>query len=320
MIIFLYGSDSYRLKQAKDDIIGRYKSKYKSGFNLFNVDLSEISGPDLLEEALKSSSFFSEHKLIISKNIFAKKNSADLMASCIKKYEIADISDITLLVFEDSLEKEIIVKNKELFKLLSDKTNVVRVFEPLEETKLHGWIKKEFEVRGCSAGLTVVKKLINAAGNDGWSLINEIEKLAAYRQRGEIGEGDISMLVSAKTDLNIFNLIDAIGSRNNKKAVELLYCELKSGRDPYYILTMITYQFRNILIVSGLFEKGFSHVEIAKKSGLHPFVIKKVLANINRFKTADLKRIYTQLLGTEIGFKNGQMNIEDSLYGLFFSS
>ena len=95
-----------------------------------------------------------------------------------------------------------------------------------------------------------------------------------------------------------------------------MYCELKIGREPYYILTMIIYQVRNLLTVRGLQESGQTQVDIAKKTKLHPFVIKKAMSNLDKFSSDELIKTYNRLLSFDINSKMGRCNIEDSLYGL----
>src|SRR3989344_6963798 len=101
MLIFFYGSDSYRVKQARDEVVRRYKSKYPSGFNFFSFDISNVDSPDALEDAVKSLSFFGEHKLILLRNVFAKKSQADAILKYINKYKLMSATDITLLIAED---------------------------------------------------------------------------------------------------------------------------------------------------------------------------------------------------------------------------
>ncbi|MDP3697284.1 MAG: DNA polymerase III subunit delta [Candidatus Taylorbacteria bacterium] len=313
MIIFIYGSDAYRLKQAKDGLVSRYKAKYPGGMNRFYFDLSEQTDFDLFENAVKSHSFFNEHKLIVCKNIFSRKTTAELIAGRIKEYAIAQAADITLIAVEDLTEKELVAKSKELFKLLSDNKNIVKNIEPLSMANLTEWARKEFETRGCSIEPNALNNLINMVGNDSWAIINEIEKLTNYRT-GEITTSDTRDLVHAKVDMNIFDLIDALGAKNRLKATELLYKELKTGRDPYYILTMVTYQFRNLLMVKDLKDRGFSGEEISRKAKLHPFVVKKTLHS--PFNTRESVKIYNNLLALDTGFKVGKLSIEDSLYHL----
>ncbi len=316
LIIFLYGSDSYRIKQAKDGLISRHKTKYASGVNLFSFDLSEINGLEQLEESLRNSSFFNEHKLIVCKNTFNKKTSADRMAEYIKKYSLSDASDITLMVGEDLAEKDLALKHKELFKVLSDTKNTVKATEALTGTALNTWIKTEAETRGCKINDSVAEGLVNIVGNDSWALINELDKLSTYRG-GDITANDVKTMVSPKIDLSIFDLIDALAVKNRPKVLELLYRELKNGRDPYYILTMIIFQFRNILTVKDLKERGLSEPEISRKTKIHPFVIKKSLRS--PFTTKESIDMYGKLLTLENGFKTGGLDLENSLYNIVLS-
>lgn len=316
MLIFLYGPDSYRLMQAKRALAARYKAKYPSGINLIRLDLAEANGQDDLESALKSSSFFNEHRLVVCKNIFAKKATAESIAKYIEQYRLADLPDITLMAIEDLSDKDLLSKNRPLFKLLSEKSRTVKTFEFLGRPGLSGWVKNEFQSRDCSIRNDALEVLIDLVGNNSWALINEIDKLSAYKKAGEITTHDIGLLVSSGTGLNIFDLIDALGSRKYSRTLELLHHELRTGRDPYYILTMITSQLRNLLILKGLLEKGCSQAEAAKKSGLHPFVVKKALSNVGRFDLVELKGIYSRLLTIDTSFKTGRLDLQDSLYGL----
>lgn len=317
MVIFLYGPDAYRLKQTKANIVDRYRAKHSSGVNLFYFDLTEANNLDSLENAIKSTSFFHEHKLLVCKNIFSNKATANTVAEYVSMHDLSNASDITLMAVENLSEKDLILKHKELFKFLSGKNCMVKNIENLEGAKLSEWILNEFRLRECSISNDALKNLIATVGNDSWALANEIEKLCTYKKRGDIVVADVSLLTVPRVELNIFDLIDALGVRNNKKAFELLYRELKTGRDPYYILTMIIYQFRNLLMVKDLKRQNYSESEIIKKMKLHPFVIKKTFKS--PFNLGELTKIYGNLLILDIGFKQGNFNLEDSLYNLSLS-
>lgn len=308
--------DSYRLKQLKNDFIDRYKVRYQSGVNLSSFDFSNISSTEQLEEVLKTSSFFNEHKFIVCKNIFSKKTVAEKIAQLIKDYRLSDSKDSTLAAIEELSEKELVSKNKALFKIFSDKNSTVKVVDKFEGVKLTDWVKNEVETRNCKIKNQSIQNLIDIVGNDTWALTNEIEKLASYKQTGEITTEDIKLLVSSKTDLSIFELIEAISSKNNKKALELLYQELGTGRDPYYILTMVIHQFRNLLVIKDLANRGFAQIEIVKKSGFHPFVVKKIMAQIINYDVVNLKASYSKLLNLEVSSKRGLGNLSDGLYSL----
>lgn len=310
MVIFLYGPDAYRLKQAKEDIVIRYKTKFRSGINFFFIDFSEPESQSTFENAVKLSSFFNEHKLIICKNIFAKKILSEHVLRTLKNQDLTNASDITLVIAEDYSEKELSTKNKELFNILIGAKNMVKKFEPLSGAKLIEWLNKEVVLRGCHIEPKATTDLLTLTGSESWRIINELDKLSNYTNR--ITPTDIKYLINSRTDMNIFDLIDALARKDRNRAMELLYQELGTGRDPYYVLTMIIYQFRNIITVKSLINLDYSEPEIVRKSKLNPFVVKKTLKS--PFKIEEAIGVYRKLLELDTGFKSGQLNLEDHLY------
>lgn len=314
MIIFLYGPDAYRLKQAKEEIINRYKAKYRSGVNFFDFDMSEIQNSGPLEDALRNFSFFNEHKLIICRNSFQNKSTSELLKKMLSENKAADIENVTVMVTADITDKELTSKYKELFNILSNKKNVVKKIEPLADSRLAEWVKKEFAIRNCSIKADGLKRLLELAGTDTWKLINEIDKLAAYKHGTEITLADTSIIAPEKIENNIFNFIDAFCSGKRGEALVLLYKELHTDSDPYQILGAITYQVRNMLIVKDLASQGLSAYEISKKAAIHPFVVKKITAGLSKFSLDKLKLIHKKIIDIEIASKTGKTNINDSLY------
>ncbi len=317
MLIFLYGSDGYRLKQNTNKVADSYKKKYQSGLNFFEFDLSDNENTDNLEKAIKSASFFNELKLITVSNFFGHKTTASKVHELIGTWDIAKAKDIVLLAIENLNEQEIISKNKELFKILKRDGSPVKAFEPLEGSRLSDWIETELELRAKTVEPATVRKLIALAGNDSWTLANEIEKLANYATgagRNRINEDDITRLISPKISLNIFNLVDAIAAKNKISSLELLYREMATDRDPQYILSMISYQFRNLMLLKSLSLKKLPLSSIISKSGLHPFVARKISSSSDKFSEETLKRIFERLVELDVDSKNGTINLPDSLF------
>ncbi len=312
MIIFLYGPDGYRLNKEADSIIQKYRQKHASGVNFFNFDLTNNSIKDV-EDTIKTVSFFDEVKLAVIRSAFFVKDSTDLI-ELIKNYDIINDKGAVLLIKENSAEKDLVIKNKKLFGLLSGNKGLTRNFESLIGKKLEDWVRKEFYDRSCAISLIAVRRLIQTAGKDTFHLICEIDKISNYKLRGEVGSEDIDKLVNLNIELNIFHLLDAIAARNKLKALELLYSEFKTGRDPYYILTMIVYQLRNMLIIKDLAGRGLSAQEIFKKSGIHPFVINKSSGFLSQLSSEYIKSKFKQLCSLELNSKSGSEDLVDSLY------
>src|SRR3989338_6120293 len=148
MIIFIYGPDSYRLKQNSDIVLDNFRKKHPGGV-FFKYDLSDTGEIVKVEDAVKSGSLFGEVKLIVVKNVFSNKAGAERMEELIRSQNLLNEKD-TVLMFVENQEGKELTKNKALFNLLAEKVNVVNNFEYLQGSSLTKWIKNEFVVRKCS--------------------------------------------------------------------------------------------------------------------------------------------------------------------------
>lgn len=310
MIIFLYGRDNFRLYEASREIIEKYKQKHKSGVNFFGLDLSERGDLPKLDDAVKTISFFNEVKLVSARNAFSAVQLEDLISD----YSLLDIKDLVVLLIENSAKADLVKRNKKLFSLLTSAKVIVREFEPLEGAKLKTWANRQFTKRQCEIAPNALNLLVNLKGGQSLDLIQEIEKLCNFKLRGVVTEEDVKLLSTDKIESEIFKFIDALGSRNKEQAFGLLAKEILSGQDPYYILSMLAYQFRNLLLIKDLISRNFSAPEISKKAALHPFVVRKTISNIRYFTLDDLKQKYGRLHDMEISAKNGKKDLIDGLY------
>ncbi len=314
MIIFLYGPDSYRLANYARELQSRYRAKYQSGLNLVTCDASvDTTIPDLTD-SLKSTSFFDEVKLIVIKNPFSHKPAANALVSLLHDQDAIARKDIVVLLYDARGGKDLKASNKELFELATQKGNTVQEFEYLSGSILNAWIKKEAERQQCTLDAAAISILIQRIGADTWNLSQEITKLANYRGSATVSREDVIKLTASSEDLSIFDLVDAFAARNKPKSYTLMYQELQSGRDPYYILTMLTYQVRNLLMVSDLLVQKLSPSEIAKRAGLHPFVVRKTIEQSRKFSGDELHKLYETLVDMEYQTKQGTINLQDNLY------
>ena len=315
MILFLYGEDDYSSRQKLNEIIEKYRAKNRGGFNLWRLDFSEKKLSDL-KEAAETDSMFKEKKLIILEGIFEQSvEEQRKLVEYFKKIKAEKNGEILLVVREKRLPD----KRVELFKFLSKKPVVAQEFKYLSGVKLENWIKKEFEKRKIGASELVVKKLSTDIGSNLWRMENEIDKIFFFGKGKSIDAEKIDQLCGAKIYNNIFNTVDALAERNKKKAMRLLYQHLEEGENEIYLITMFIRQFRNLLLVKSLAEKGVLNYELAKKTGLHPFVAKKTSDQARNFSAEGLKKIYTKLLDMDISIKTGKITAKMALDMLVMS-
>jgi len=306
VVIFLYGPDTYSSRQKLNQIIEKYKAKHKTGLNLNYLDMEEV---DLtaLKEIIETRPMFKEKKLVILENVFGKNSQWQKeLIDYLKEKDIKNEQEIILVFYEK--ESCLAGSGKgELFKFLTKKPVLYQEFKNLEGIKLENWIKKEVTKYGKEIEEKAIKKLVAEVGSDLWQMANEVNKLISYKDDKVIKEKDVEILVKPKIDTNIFATIDAIAYRDKKKALKLLHQHLEKKDDEIYLLTMFIYQFRNLLKLKDLVEKGVPFYQLAKRTGLHPFVVKKSWEQIKKFSLKELKKIYQKLLFLDLEIKIGQI-------------
>jgi len=300
MIIFLYGQDTYRMREKLKEMIERYKKIHKSGLNLKYFD--DFAN---LKDEIRQVPMFKEKKLAVITNIFANLDFKEKFLE--NKKDFLKTEDIILFYQEGEINK-----SNSLFKFLK-KNAKSQEFKFLGGQRLKTWIKKEFNRYETEIDSGVLEKLIEYIGSDLWRMSNEIKKLASFKNNKKVRAEDVELLVRSKIETDIFKTIDAIAEKNKKQALKLLHKHLEKGDSPLYLLSMINYQFRNLLIVKDFIEKHKPYNVILKKSGLHPFVVKKTYYQSQKFTFQELKKIYQKIFKVDLDIKTGRIQPEIAL-------
>lgn len=303
MVILLYGEDSYRSRQKLNEIIEHYKSIHKSGINLKYFEGKDLNFEDLKEE-FRQTSMFDEKKLLVVNDVFS---NGDFKEKFLKNQkEILDSKEV-ILFYEEGTPKE-----EQFLKFLKLKADC-QEFKPLKRESLKIWLKKEFAVYQTDISPEARELLIDFVGDDIWQLSNEIKKLINFKSKKRIMPEDVELLVKPKIENDIFKTVDAMAQRNKKQAIFLIHKHLETGDSPHYLLSMINFQFRNLLIIKDLIEKNQPYYAILKISKLHPFVVKKSYQEANKFTFPELKKIYQKIFQVDLAIKTGRVSPEAAL-------
>ena len=301
MLILLHGQDTYRSREKLREIIAKYKKIHQTG-----LDLNWLKEEDLVFDKLKQKieavSMFDEKKLIILEDVFQNKDFQEEFFKYVQKNKLKENKEVIIVIYE----KKSLTSNITHFSMFQE-------FKPLEGSQLINWIKKEVTKNNGRIEPAAIQKLALAIGNDLWRMNNEINKLISYKNNQMITAQDIEALSQTKIETDIFKTIDALGARNKKTALRLLHQHLEQGQNEIYLLSMLTYQLRNLIKLKELVTKGVPYYQLSRATKLHPFVIKKTWSQLKNFTLEQLKRIYQQLLETEIAIKTGQIEPKTAL-------
>jgi len=288
MILFLYGSDSFRLQQRLNILKQGFINKYdKDGFNVETLEGDNLKIEDFRKTTL-SAGLFSDKRLVVIKNIFS--TDKNLQEQIIEELESINKDNIVIFTSTE-LPKD---KKDKLLKQLM-RADKVEEFLVLKEGQLYHWIQNEVKNQGAVIDSEAVRYLGEAVGSDLWRMDNEIKKLTSYAKRITIKEADL--FIDSPLDDNIFNFMDALSNKNARQAIKLLHDQLDAGANEFYLLTMLSRQIKILLQIKETNGKGLD---------LHPFVIKKTLPQSKKFSMEILKKLYSKLTEIDKGLKSSQ--------------
>lgn len=294
-VYLLYGTESYLKKLYKDKL----KTAILNGSDEMNYSYFEGKGIDILKviDIGNTLPFFSERRLIVIENSNLFKSSNDL-ADYIK-----EIPDSTHIVF---VETEIDKRNR-LYKAVKDKGTISEM-NGMDEANLKLWIaslltKDKKKITG-----DTILYFLSKVGTDMENIQNEVEKLVCYAMdKDVITAEDVDAVAVTQVSNKIFAMIDAIGSRNQDKALELYYDLLTLREKPMSILFLITRQFNILLQVKEMAELGNPNGVISQKLGLMPFTIPKYISQGKNFPMNRLKEALGSCSETEELIKTGRL-------------
>lgn len=319
MFYLLHGEDEYRRSLQLAEWKATLGDPTTAALNTTELDGRRLTLNELIS-VCDAMPFLAEKRLVIVHGLAARfqrkkgaaENEPDEDPAFLEQLEeyVNGLPESTRLVL---LEDREIKKNNPIHKIVtkSDQGHV-HEFAPLHPGELSRWIDQHVKERGGRIERTAVIALAAFVGSDLRLLDQEIDKLLTYvGPERAITEQDVQLLVSDAQEANIFDMVDALGQRNTRRAMELVQKLLEDGQHPLYLLRMITRQFRILIQVKELLGKGTSAEDIRALLRLHPYVVKKSTAQAANFSFEQLEAIFRQLHEVDVGVKSGQ--IEDEL-------
>lgn len=243
-VYLLYGTEDYLKRQYRD------KLKHALVEPDDTMNFSAYEGKDINPKELIDLSetlpFFKEKRMILVENSGFFKNSCDDLAEY-----MSQVPESTCFVF---VEEEVDKRSK-LFKAASRAGSAVE-FETPKEDMLVRWILGRIQREGKKITQSVMQLFLSKTGSDMENIDKELEKLICYTlDKTEISAADVEAICTGQTENKIFEMIDAISAKNQKKALDLYYDLLALKEAPMRILFLIARQFQNLLLIKACQQK-----------------------------------------------------------------
>lgn len=151
------------------------------------------------------------------------------------------------------------------------------------------------------------KYLIELTGDGMTAVKREAEKITAYTQGNlQIKRTDIDAVVVPIIENRVFDMVDAILSKNAKTALSKLNDLIMVKEDETRILGAISSSVDKILTVKILYDNHLDKTQIASASKIPPFLVSKYITLSTKYKKSYLEDLLTLCVETDRKFKLSQ--------------
>lgn len=294
-------SNMYLLFGKEDYLKITYRNKLRK--TIISADdsmnYSYFEGKDIDETAVISMAgtvpFFSERRLIVVENsgLFKRQNELSEFLS--------SLPETTFLVF---VEQEVDKRSK-LYKAVQKSGTVVEL-NGLEEKDLKLWVATYLHQSQKKITEQNIMYMLNKTGADMQNLKNELDKLISYSASEDVITREmIDEICVAQTEGKIFEMIDAIGMRNQDRALQLYYDLLAVREKPMSILFLLIRHFNILIQLKELANEGAANGVIASKVGVPPFAVRKYIGQAKNFKNSEIRDCLERCAEVEQQVKTG---------------
>ena len=319
MFYILHGDNEFEISERLADFKAKIGDESMRDLNITVLDgrkttLSEV------QHAADAVPFLADKRLVIVEGLLTRLSSRkakdkrdeaapsgaakDFLNGLID--HLPRLPETTRLVF---VEYQPLSPKHQLVKLAEQQKGktVIECKQP-HAGELPHWIINRAKKQGGSIEPGAAQRLAALIGGDLRRLDSEINKLITYvNAQRAITDKDVNLLVSDASTSSVFELVDALGRRDGKRAAHELHHLLDQGENPLGLLAMIVRQYRLLILVKELQARSLPPDAMAKELGQHPFVIKKLNEQARHYQDmAQLETIYRRLLEIETEIKTGQ--------------
>lgn len=296
-VYWLEGEEEFFIDKIVDYAEHNILSESEKSFNLSVFYGKDAEWADIVN-ACRRYPMFSDKQVVVLKEAQAMRN-IERLESYIEK----PLSSTMLVV---AYKNKKVDGRTKLAKLLKEKGALLTT-KKLYDNELPEWTQQLVYAKGYTINRKALFLLIDHIGNDLSRLNNEIDKLALNLSgRNTITEDDIETYVGVSKEFNVFELQQAIASRDLYKAIRIIkYFEANPKAAPMQLILPSLYNFfskvQMVYSVPSREEKT-----IASAIGVNNFFVRDYLQAAQQYSAPTVERIL--LLLHEYNLRNIGIN------------
>ena len=256
------GDEAFFRKRFRDAILEHLVPAELRDFSLFEFDLSETDLAEILDRARTPSLMAPFQVFFVRgvKNLFGRGSNEEKL-SAIEEYCSNPNPDAVVVFVADHISIPADVRRMEM----QDRDRYQRIRDAMgqycgivelarvEEGEAVRWIADYCASRGVKIEADGARELVDALGGDMMMISSELEKLILYvGEKKRITHGDVETMVLAAKQRSLYELTDAISSKDRVRALEILDAILVSGEGEEAAIGhvyMLAKTFRQMLVI-----------------------------------------------------------------------
>ena len=285
-IYFLMGEEPYYIDKLSDYIEENVLKEDEKGFNQTVMYGRDVTIEDIIGTA-KRYPMMAERKVVIVKE-------AQDLSKTIDKLESYAENPMLSTVLVICYKYKTLDKRKKVTKELT-KSGIVYESKKLYENQVGEWIKRVLQGKNYGIEPKASAMLVEFLGTDLSKINNELEKLQIILPKGStITPKDIEENIGFSKDFNNFELINALGSKNQLKAYQIVnYFAENEKANPLVVTTGTVFGFFvKLLKYHGLKDRNPKNV--AAVLAVNPYFLKDYDIALKQYP---MKKV-SQIVGT----------------------
>ena len=257
-----------------------------------------ISVQELIDQA-ETLPFFSERRLLVIEDSGFFKSASPELAEYLEQ-----VPDTAYFLF---VENDVDKRGK-LYKTVKKNGRIAEFSRQTEDTLMR-WILGILKKEQKNITRSTMELFLEKTGTDMNRISMELEKLISYTLGKEmITAEDVEAVCTAQTVNQIFEMINAMAQKNQRRALDLYYDLLALKEAPMRILYLIARQFNQIMQISELNSQGLGREAIAEKLGIQSFIVRNGLRYGRSFSQEQLRCAVETAVQTETDVKTGKLD------------
>lgn len=258
----LFGTEEYLKRFYRKKLVSLLSDEGDT-MNFARFEGKSIDPAQIIDLA-ETMPFFKDRRVILIEDSGFFKKACDELADYLK-----DPSSTTYFIF---VEKEVDKRNR-MYKACQQ-IGTVTELSTVSEEMLVKWAAGLLMKKGKKVTRVTLERFFDQCGSNMDALEMEINKLIDYVGEREVVEtADVEAICTVEPQDRVFEMVDAMSSGQQRKALELYYDLLARKVEPLKTMALIVRQFNLILQVKELGPKIGNQNTLARTVGLSPRVV-----------------------------------------------